>query len=300
MKSSSAKSKKSNIQPKKRGIPPLFTWVSNLGHFDALKRYHAKFTLPKILIYVNKMENFNYTPLDNWGKMIYNRTIKSKGRDELVSIYNPKCRFLLLDVETTKEGGHLFDVSFSVYSRKEGIKGVAGYIISEYEKYIPWYADRVQRYKQYIREGKYEVRPFAEVMAILEKIIAKYEVAHLTAYNSGFDLGKIQQACSILKVKNPLTSLIELDLWAMACQTLGKQKYFQKFVKENNLITEVGNIRTNAETMYRYLISDSEFQEEHTGRADLLIEIEILERVLRQKKKMTTQRNNQAWRLVQG
>jgi DNA polymerase III epsilon subunit-like protein len=218
----------------------------------------------------------------------------------LVSIYNAKCRFLILDIETTKEEGRVFDIAFSVYSRKEGEIGSMGYIVKEHQNYIPWYADRLQRYQQYITEGKYQIRPFSEVMEIIQKIILKYELEYATAYNSGLDFSIIEKTCNHYNTRNPLQTLKELDLYNMACQTLGKQKYFKNFTERNNLKTEKGNTKANAETMFQYLISNPDFVEEHTGLSDIKIEAQILERVLRQKKKMNTDRNRKAWLIVQG
>ena len=218
----------------------------------------------------------------------------------MTSIYNAKTKFLILDIETTREGGYIFDIAFSVYSRKAGTIGSMGYIVAENETRIPWYADRLERYEAYKQAGKYKVEGFAKIMAIISKIIEKYEIEYATAYNSGFDFGKIQIACEALKIENPLQKVKELDLYAMAAQTLGQQKWFKEFAEKHNMKTEKGNRKSSAEAMYAYMILNPNFEEEHTGLADIAIEAEILDRIIRQKKKMNTDRNQQAWRLVQG
>jgi hypothetical protein len=218
----------------------------------------------------------------------------------MTSIYNPKTKFLILDIETTKQEGYIFDIAFSVYSRQGGTIGSAGYIIKENETRIPWYTDRLTRYEEYKKAGKYKVENFVKVMAIIEKIIDKYQIEYATAYNSGFDFSKIEEACKVMKANNPLKKVKELDLYNMAAQTLGQQKWFKEFIEKNNLKTEKGNRKSGAEAMYAYMIMNADFEEEHTGLADIAIETEILDRVLRQKKKMNTNRNQQAWRLVQG
>ena len=62
-----------------------------------------------------------------------------------------------------------------------------------------------------------------------------------------------------------------------------KQKTFQW----ENVRNDKGNLLTNAERMFAYMSSNEEFEEEHTGLADVLIEVEIYNRVARQKKKVS-------------
>ena len=58
-----------------------------------------------------------------------------------------------------------------------------------------------------------------------------------------------------------------------------------KFCFKNNFITSKGNIRTNAETIYRYLTKNPDFKEEHIGLPDAQIEFEMLMKVIKWKKK---------------
>jgi len=218
---------------------------------------------------------------------------------KMVSIYNVKAKFLILDIETTLDG-KIFDISFGIYSRQEGKIGSFGYIVAENEAETLYFQNKLIRYEEYKQQKKYKVEPFAKIMAIMAGIIKKYSPDYATAYNSGFDFTKIQEACKIARIENPLEKLQEVDLYHMATQTLGKQKWYKEFVDNNKLQTPKGNRKTNAQTMYAYMILNPEFEEEHTGLADIEIEIEILERVLRQKKKMDTKRNERAWKIAQG
>ena len=133
----------------------------------------------------------------------------------------------------------------------------------------------------------------------LQQEIEKSNTRYVAAYNSGFDLERIDKLCQIKAIDNPLNKLIEIDLYHTACQTLGQQKTFKRFVDNFNLKSDKGNRRSNAETMFRYITLDPEFIEEHTGYADLDIEIQILDLILRQRKKMDIRRNQHSWKLVQ-
>ena len=217
------------------------------------------------------------------------------------SIYNKKTRFLIIDIETCKQDNSIiFDLSFGIYSRSEGLIGRVGYIVSENKDSIPYYSDRLKRYDDYLQEGSYHIKSFKDIINILSRMITKYELSYVTAYNSGFDMSRIDSYCNKQGIDNPLNGLIELDLYHMSAQTLGRQKSFKKFIEANNFYTEKGNRSSGAETMYRYIELEPMLQEEHTGYGDILWEANILNRVLRQKQKMDCSRNSQSWRIVQG
>jgi hypothetical protein len=219
----------------------------------------------------------------------------------MASIYNKKTRFLVIDIETARDYNKtIFDISFGVWSQAEGKIGSIGYIVEENRNVIPWYADRLDRYAFYVDNGLYQIKPLEKIMQVMAGIIEKYDIQYGTAYNSGFDFPNIRKACQRAGINCPLDSLVEFDLLFGACETIGQQKTYRKFVDSNELFTAKGNRSSGAETMYRYLTLDPMFEEEHTGLADIEIEIQILDRVLRQKKKLSMQIGTKAWRLVQG
>ena len=54
---------------------------------------------------------------------------------------------------------------------------------------------------------------------------------------------------------------------------------------ENKWFSPSGNYKTNAEIAYSYIICQKDFQEEHKGLDDVLIEYDILLKCFRQHKK---------------
>ena len=224
----------------------------------------------------------------------------------MTSIYNPKTRFLVVDIETTKpkakgEKGFIFDISFGVFSRKDGVLGKIGYIVKENESKTPWYEDRLTKYRNYLASGKYQVKGFAEIVAIMKKIIDKYQVEYVTAYNLKFDKDDyIERVCKELGIESPFKNLKAFDIWQGAAETLGQRKSYKNFTDTNGFVHPTGNRMSGAEIMYRYMTNQPDFVEEHTGLADIEIEMELLDRILRQKKKMSKTYGKGAWRLVQG
>jgi hypothetical protein len=222
------------------------------------------------------------------------------------SIYNAKTRFLVVDIETTKptmkgENGFIFDISFAVFSRKDGIIGKQGYIVEQHQHLVPYYADRLKKYADYQATGEYVIQPFEKIMAIMSAIVKKYNVEYVTAYNLQFDKDThIEKHCKRLGIESPFKDLKTFCIWQGAAETFGQRKSYKKFTNEHGFISEKGNRQSGAEIMYRYMKNEPEFVEEHTGLADVEIEIELLDRIIRQKKKMSTTYGKGAWRLVQG
>lgn len=217
-----------------------------------------------------------------------------------MSIYNKKTNFLVIDIETCLVSNNfIFDLSYVVYNRLDKIISQGSYIVKENE-YKPTFYDKQDKYNKYLQDGIYNKKYFKHIIYELQQEIYKHNIKYVTAYNSGFDLERIDKLCQIKNIDNPLNSLTELDLYHTACQTLGQQKGFKRFVDRFNIKSDKGNRRSNAQTMYQYITLDPQFIEEHTGYSDLKIEIEILDLILRQKKKMDITRNPKSWKLVQG
>jgi hypothetical protein len=85
----------------------------------------------------------------------------------------------------------------------------------------------------------------------------------------------------------------------MSCQVICTQKSYKKFIDDNGLRTEKGNMKTSAEIVYAYMIDDAKFEEQHTGYEDVKIEVAIMARCFRQHKKMNTSINYACWRIPQ-
>lgn len=217
-----------------------------------------------------------------------------------MSIYNKKTNFLVIDIETCLSSNNfIFDLSYVVYSRLLGTQQQASYIVKENE-YKQTFYDKKDKYAKYLQDKVYSKKYFKHIMHEMEKTIKNYDIRYVTAYNSGFDLERINRLCTLKAIDNPLNKLIEMDLYHTACQTLGQQKGFKRFIDRFNIKSDKGNRKSSAQAMYQYITLDPQFIEEHTGYADLQIETQILDLILRQRKKMNINRNSESWRLVQG
>jgi hypothetical protein len=72
----------------------------------------------------------------------------------------------------------------------------------------------------------------------------------------------------------------------MARDVIGKMPTYRKWCEANGYICRNGQLKMTAEVLYRFISGNEEFDEEHTGLADVLIEKDILAYCYRQHKKM--------------
>lgn len=128
------------------------------------------------------------------------------------------------------------------------------------------------------------------------KLISKYRVKKIYAYNVAFDKTCLRNLFT--KRFSELENQVEFcDIIPMILYTKLLTKKYVNFCVENNFLTEKGYIQTKAETVYRYLTNNINFTEEHTGLADVFIEYEILLTALNTHKKIET-KPCQAWKIL--
>lgn len=144
------------------------------------------------------------------------------------------------------------------------------------------------------RNRKYKSISINEFYNLLVKEIKRYKIRRLFAYNVTFDKSALNRLFGerfedlVLEYCDIVTGILYTKLLT---------KKYITFCKENGYITEKGNIQYKAEIVYRYLMGDFEFIEEHTGLADTLNEYEILLFVFRSHK-MAKFEPCQAWRVL--
>lgn len=127
-----------------------------------------------------------------------------------------------------------------------------------------------------------------EVVETLREDMQTHDVSVFSAYNINFDMRalaktqtKIRGAGKILNYRPQL-----LDLWLFACVGVLDTRLYHDVAHRMGWISEANNVRTTAEKAYAFLSGDFNFIESHTALADVLIETEILQRLLAKKKRI--------------
>ena len=166
-----------------------------------------------------------------------------------------------------------------------------------------YYATKIPQYLAGIENNAFKVRRFYEVRETLKKVMDKYKITAVCAYNANFDynaLNTTQRWLTKSKYRYFLPYGTKVFcIWHMACQTICMQKSYVRFCLENGWTSSSGNIKTSAEAVYAYMTKDKNFVESHTGLQDVLIEVQILAHCFRQHKKMIKSINRTCWRIPQ-
>ena len=72
----------------------------------------------------------------------------------------------------------------------------------------------------------------------------------------------------------------------MSNDVIVPMKMYKRFCEKNGYLTKAGKPRKTAEILYRYIINDTTYIEEHKGLQDVDIERQIFAYCVRQKKRM--------------
>lgn len=217
---------------------------------------------------------------------------------------------LMLDTETCntiENNGRLnmsnvlvYDIGFQVIDKKGRVYEKGSFciydIFVEQKKLMKsaYYADKIPAYWEDIKSGKRELKTWFSVRKIILNIIEKYNIHIVSAHNARFDYNALNITMRYI-TKSSMRYYFPKDLnivwWdtlKMARDTIGKQKTYIQFCFDNGFVTKhkTPQVRLTAETLYRYMTNNPQFEESHTGFEDVTIETKILAKCFAQHKKM--------------
>lgn len=148
------------------------------------------------------------------------------------------------------------------------------------------------------KPDKYQWLTIEQCLNVLENLIAKYNISETWAYNCSFDKAGITLLMGDMLDKYPMLAKVKwFDIWSAIIMTRCLTRKYVRYCRKHGFVTEKGNIKTSAETVYAYLTKDEYFEEEHTGLADCHIEYYILLTAYKSHKKMRGD-ISQPWKLV--
>lgn len=147
--------------------------------------------------------------------------------------------------------------------------------------------------------GKYEkIFDIEQIFTALLETLTKYNIKRMWAYNCSFDESSFFRLFGTEKMNIVKNIVTFCDIIPAILYTKLLNEDYVDFCKTNGFLTEKGNIRTKAETVYRYLTQDLTFVEEHTGLADCEIEFKILLSAMAETKN-PKRTPCQAWKVLQ-
>ena len=214
--------------------------------------------------------------------------------------------YLALDTETTNglDQPLVYDIGGAIVDKQGRVYEHFSFVIRDifvHERELmqtAYYADKIPEYAADIREGKREMINFMFARRFILNLMEKYNVKDVAAYNAHFDRNALNTTIRWL-TKSRVRYFFPYGtnfvcIWNMACQTICQRITYRRFCEEHQHFSGNGhgtnkkarNISTSAENVYRYLILNPEYQEEHKGLDDVLIETEIMKRCFSSHKAM--------------
>lgn len=153
-----------------------------------------------------------------------------------------------------------------------------------------YYARKIPQYLEQIERGEIKVASWYEIRDAFRKCCEKYHVKAVIAHNARFDyrsctMTQRYETCS--KYRYFFPKGVEIwDTLAMARDVIAPMPTYRKWCEVNGYVLKNGQPRLTAEILYRFIIKDNEFVEEHKAMEDVVIEREIFWYCIRKHKAM--------------
>ena len=149
-----------------------------------------------------------------------------------------------------------------------------------------FFKDKMPIYKKKLKQKKIKKVYFGNALRYLKNTLERYNLKSIYAYNCSFDKSSIDKTCKKLGIGNQVKDIEFIDI-IKSIKAFTDDKDYKKFCEKNNLLTKTKKVSKTAENVFRFIINDIHFQEQHTALSDCKIELLILlygklfERVLR-------------------
>ena len=190
---------------------------------------------------------------------------------------------IVLDTETISlEKPFVYDLGYVIVNDNGDIIAKKSYVISQVwnnkELFATaYYADKKPLYYARLKSGYSKKVGWGHAMRYLANDIKKYGITEIYAYNSKFDSRALNFMCAWYKVVNGLGGIEIQDIMNFI-KPITKSQDFVNFCESNGYMTnhKTPQPQKKAETLYRYLTNNVDYEEEQTGLEDSLIELQIL------------------------
>lgn len=196
-------------------------------------------------------------------------------------------KLLVLDTETLGlQKPYVYDLGYLIYDMQtEEVEVKRDYIIKQIydnENYMKsaYYGWKKPLYEEMLADGKAKKVYWGVALDILRKDIKKAlgdGNIELYAYNSSFDQNAIAKTIEKLNGKQNPTADGIIDIMDYI-KPITETEEYAEFCRVNGFMTKHSKPRPQkkAETLFRYLTGQTDFEEKHMALNDSEIELEIL------------------------
>lgn len=220
--------------------------------------------------------------------------------------------FLTLDTETCSlpPRNFVYDLGLVIHDKRGQVLAKYNALVSEVftdanQMMGAFYAKKLfTHYAPMLQNGDIEIKPWAQIVQEVQALIVQHDVSVICAYNLAFDKGALTKTGGKLGAKllpARKGGYQMLDIWLFACMTKLSQSGYRTLAHALGWVSEAGNLRTTAETAFRYVSGQHEFIESHTALHDAEIETKILAECFRMKKAIPYDKlERHPWKYAQG
>lgn len=206
-------------------------------------------------------------------------------------------KYLMIDTETAGDldSPLVYDLGMQVIDKRGNVYAEYNLVISDVFYGMPalmntaYYAEKLPSYYREIDRGERVVVTWEYAQSLVKFLCDFYKIKAIVAHNARFDYTACNNTTSTVKGFKSYFFPYGIPIWCtltMARQTVGRQKTYVEWCKNNGYTTRNGAPRLTAEVLYRYLSRNKDFIEKHTALEDVKIEKEIFVWIMRQHKAM--------------
>ena len=204
--------------------------------------------------------------------------------------------FAILDIETLTDARLAFDIAWIAYDAKGNELERKNYLVSEIVnapfaniliRRDSFIKNKAQFYMDGMAFHSFDIEPLSYIADDFIGMAERYNAkVVMCAYNAKFDYSALNDNMNAYCGMNFFNDDVEIvDIMTMALATICDTNKYVRWCQLNNMVTEKGNVRTNAETVYAYLTRDTDFVEAHHALQDCEIEADIYFKARKYRKK---------------
>ena len=209
-----------------------------------------------------------------------------------------KSYYLTIDTETANglDDPMMYDLGGAIHDKSGRVYETFSFVI--YDIFCAdralfdtaYYAAKRPQYEADIANGTRRIVSIFTARRHVADLCKKYNVKAIIAHNARFDYRATNYTLRYV-TKSAFRYFLPygIPMWdtlKMAQDTICQQPTYQRWCKERGFCRTNGQPRATAEILYRYIMQDEEFIDDHTGLEDVLIEKEIFVKCMAQHKKM--------------
>ena len=198
--------------------------------------------------------------------------------------------YVVMDTETSFRNGLVFDFGWTTIDKRGNVLGKGDLnFLDVIVKERPYFVHKIAGYAKRQRKGVHKVTSFKVGARLFNMHIAHLKAAGyrviLCAYNAAFDCRVLGYTAKRMTGGKFLRHKVELlDIWGNWAISAPKA-YTAPKTKSGRFLS------TSAENVFRFETQQPDFIEAHTAYEDTTIEAQILQRILKRKKRVKVVKN---------